>query len=46
MRIDLDGIWGYIAEDSIDAADQWLGRLLMHLTPLLIRQALATSAKT
>jgi plasmid stabilization system protein ParE len=24
---DLDGIWDYIAEDSIDAADQWTGKL-------------------
>jgi plasmid stabilization system protein ParE len=24
---DLDGIWDYIAEDNIDAADQWIGRL-------------------
>jgi plasmid stabilization system protein ParE len=24
---DLDGIWDYIAEDSIDAADQWISRL-------------------
>jgi len=24
---DLDRIWDYIAEDSIDAADQWIGRL-------------------
>jgi plasmid stabilization system protein ParE len=25
--LDLDGIWGYIAEDSIDAADRWIGKL-------------------
>ncbi len=24
---DLDGIWDYIAEDNIDAADQWIARL-------------------
>jgi len=24
---DLDSIWDYIAEDSIDAADQWIGKL-------------------
>ena len=24
---DLDGIWDYIAEGSIGAADQWIGRL-------------------
>ncbi|MBZ5572204.1 MAG: type II toxin-antitoxin system RelE/ParE family toxin [Acidobacteriia bacterium] len=24
---DLDDIWEYIAEDSVDAADQWIGRL-------------------
>ena len=24
---DLDGIWDYIAEDNIDAADQWISRL-------------------
>jgi plasmid stabilization system protein ParE len=24
---DLDGIWDYIAEDSIDAADRWISRL-------------------
>jgi plasmid stabilization system protein ParE len=24
---DLDGIWDYIAEDNIDAADRWIGRL-------------------
>jgi plasmid stabilization system protein ParE len=24
---DLDEIWDYIAEDSIDAADRWIGRL-------------------
>jgi len=24
---DLDDIWDYIAEDNIDAADQWIGRL-------------------
>jgi len=23
----LDGIWDYIAEDNIEAADQWIGRL-------------------
>ena len=22
-----DGIWDYIAEDSIDEADQWIGKL-------------------
>jgi plasmid stabilization system protein ParE len=31
---DLDGIWDYIAEDNIDAADQWIGRLFVALTPL------------
>ena len=25
---DLGGIWDYIAEDNIDAADQWIARLL------------------
>jgi len=25
--LDLDGIWDYIAADSIDAADRWIGRL-------------------
>ena len=24
---DLDGIWDYIAEDNVEAADQWIGRL-------------------
>lgn len=24
---DLDGIWDYIAEDNIDAADQWIVKL-------------------
>jgi plasmid stabilization system protein ParE len=24
---DLDGIWDYIAEDNVDAADRWIGRL-------------------
>jgi plasmid stabilization system protein ParE len=24
---DLDGIWDYIAEDNIDAADRWIGKL-------------------
>jgi plasmid stabilization system protein ParE len=24
---DLDGIWDYIAEDNIDAADEWIARL-------------------
>jgi len=24
---DLNGIWDYIAEDNIDAADQWIARL-------------------
>jgi len=24
---DLDGIWEYIAEDNIDAADRWIGKL-------------------
>lgn len=24
---DLDDIWEYIAEDNIDAADQWIGKL-------------------
>jgi plasmid stabilization system protein ParE len=24
---DLDGIWDYIAEDNLDAADQWIGKL-------------------
>jgi toxin ParE1/3/4 len=24
---DLDDIWDYIAEDNVDAADQWIGRL-------------------
>jgi plasmid stabilization system protein ParE len=24
---DLDGIWDYIAEDNIDAADQWIEKL-------------------
>jgi plasmid stabilization system protein ParE len=25
---DLDTIWDYIAEDNVDAADRWIGRLL------------------
>jgi len=25
--LDLDEIWDYIAEDSIDAADRWIGKL-------------------
>lgn len=25
--LDLDGIWDYIAEDSIEAADRWIGEL-------------------
>jgi len=25
--LDLDDIWDYIAADSIDAADRWIGRL-------------------
>ena len=25
--LDLDDIWDYIAEDSIDAADRWIGKL-------------------
>ena len=25
--LDLDRIWEYIAEDSIDAADKWIGKL-------------------
>jgi plasmid stabilization system protein ParE len=24
---DPDGIWDYIAEDNVDAADRWIGRL-------------------
>jgi plasmid stabilization system protein ParE len=24
---DLDGIWEYIADDSVDGADQWIGKL-------------------
>ena len=24
---DLDGIWDYIAEDNLDAADHWIGKL-------------------
>jgi plasmid stabilization system protein ParE len=24
---DLEGIWDYIAEDNVDAADQWIARL-------------------
>jgi plasmid stabilization system protein ParE len=24
---DLDGIWDYIAEDNVNAADQWIGKL-------------------
>jgi plasmid stabilization system protein ParE len=26
-EFDLDGIWEYIAEDNIDAADRWIGKL-------------------
>jgi plasmid stabilization system protein ParE len=26
-ELDLDEIWEYIAEDNIDAADRWIGRL-------------------
>src|SRR5712691_6884994 len=26
-ELDLDEIWEYIAQDSIDAADQWIGKL-------------------
>jgi plasmid stabilization system protein ParE len=25
--LDLDRIWEYIAEDSIDSADEWIGKL-------------------
>jgi plasmid stabilization system protein ParE len=24
---DLEGIWDYIAEDNVDAADRWIGKL-------------------
>lgn len=27
VELDLDSIWEYIAQDSIDAADQWITRL-------------------
>ena len=27
---DLDHIWDFIAEDSIDMADRWIGKLLTH----------------
>jgi len=26
-ELDLDGIWEYIAADSVDAADQWIEKL-------------------
>jgi len=26
-ELDLNDIWGYIAQDSIDAADRWIGKL-------------------
>ena len=26
-ELDLEAIWEYIAEDNIDAADQWIGKL-------------------
>lgn len=26
-EVDLDAIWEYIAEDSVDAADRWIGKL-------------------
>jgi len=26
-ELDLDGIWEYIAQDNIDAADRWIGKL-------------------
>ena len=26
---DLDAIWDYIAVDSIDAADRWIGNLML-----------------
>jgi len=26
-ELDLDAIWEYIAEDSVDAADRWIGKL-------------------
>jgi plasmid stabilization system protein ParE len=26
-ELDLDDIWEYIAQDSIDAADRWIGKL-------------------
>jgi plasmid stabilization system protein ParE len=36
---DLDGIWDYIAEDNIDAADQWIGRLFDAFDALAPRPA-------
>ncbi len=33
-EFDLDGIWEYIAADSIDAADRWIAKLFDALEAL------------
>jgi plasmid stabilization system protein ParE len=31
---DLDSIWDYVAENSVTAADEWIGRLFDAFAPL------------
>jgi plasmid stabilization system protein ParE len=44
--LDLDDIWEYIAQDNIDGADRWIGKLFMRLRPSDRHPASAISAKT
>jgi plasmid stabilization system protein ParE len=45
-EMDLDEIWEYIANDSIEAADRWIGRLFEPSTLSLETPAWGTSGKT
>ncbi len=42
--LDLGAIWEFIAQDDIDAADRWIGRLFSTLTRLDGHPASAISA--
>ena len=43
---DLDGIWDYIAEDNIDAADQWIARLFDAFEAIGDTPGIGQSART
>jgi hypothetical protein len=46
VRVDLDEIWDFIAEDSLDAADKVIADILARIKPSCVFRIRATNAPT